>query len=285
MPEIGFSLQPQYRQPFAQVIALLKASGFSAVSPVWSPELDLDSLAACLEAHNMRFQSLHAPHWGISLLWNPDDPASADVRNNILRCIDACAQHQIPTMVIHGWQGLIYTFPSEPLNFSNFDCVVEHAREQGVCVAFENLEGEEYLEALMMRYLDQSHVGYCWDSGHDHCYPHATDFLEAYGDRLIMTHLNDNLGLRDLSGIPSGDDDLHFLPYDGNIDWNHAISRLKNKPQQATLNFEIKLRYQAPSSEDLIYSQLSLKQFLNIAGERARRIAALYEKITAENES
>ena len=72
MSEIGFSLQPQYRQPITQVIALLKDSGFAAVSPVWSSELDLDSIAASLYKHNMTFQSLHAPHWGISLLWNPE---------------------------------------------------------------------------------------------------------------------------------------------------------------------------------------------------------------------
>ena len=282
MSEIGFSLQPQYRQPITQVIALLKDSGFAAVSPVWSSELDLDSIAASLYKHNMTFQSLHAPHWGISLLWNPDDPVSIEVRNNVMCCIDACAQYQVSTMVMHGWQGLVYTFPSEPLNFRNFDAIVNYAQQRGVSIAFENLEGEEYLEALMMRYRDATHVGYCWDSGHDHCYPHETDFLKAYGDRLIMTHLNDNLGLRDPSGIPTGDDDLHFLPYDGNIDWDHAISRLKNKPRQAILNFEIKLRHQAPNPADLIYSRLSLEQFLHIAGERARRIASIYDNATVQ---
>lgn len=282
MSEIGFSLQPQYRQPITQVIALLKDSGFAAVSPVWSPELDLDSIAASLYKHNMTFQSLHAPHWGISLLWNPDDPVSTEVRNNVMRCIDACAQYQVSTMVMHGWQGLVYTFPSEPLNFRNFDAIVNYAQQRGVSIAFENLEGEEYLDALMMRYRDATHVGYCWDSGHDHCYPHATDFLQSYGDRLIMTHLNDNLGLRDPSGIPTSDDDLHFLPYDGTVDWDHAISRLKSKPRQAILNFEIKLRHQAPNPADLIYSQLSLEQFLHIAGERARRIASIYDNATVQ---
>ena len=200
-----------------------------------------------------------------------------------MRCIDACAQFQVPIMVMHGWQGLIYRFPSEPLDFGNFDIIVNYARQKGVSIAFENLEGEEYLEALMTRYQDQPHVGYCWDSGHAHCYPHETDFLKAYGDRLIMTHLNDNLGLRDPSGIPTGDDDLHFLPYDGNIDWDHAISRLKEKPGQSTLNFEIKLRYKAPNPADLLYSQLSMEEFLRLAGERARRIASIYDSFASEN--
>lgn len=283
MTRIGFSLQADYGLPITQVIALLKASGFTAVSPVWSQDLDLDSIAESLAEHNMTFQSLHAPHRGISTLWNPDDPVSVEIRSNIMRCIDACAQFQVPIMVMHGWQGLIYTFPSAPLDFGNFDVIVNYARQKGVSIAFENLEGEEYLEALMTRYQDQPHVGYCWDSGHDHCYPHETDFLKAYGDRLIMTHLNDNLGLRDPSGIPTGDDDLHFLPYDGNIDWDHVISRLKEKPGQSTLNFEIKLRYEAPNPADLLYSQLSMEEFVRLAGERARRIASIYDSFAAEN--
>lgn len=278
MPGIGFSLQAQYSQPMAQVVALLSESGFSAVSPIRSPECDLASLSACVRKHNMTIQSLHAPHKGISSLWQPDSPTSAQVQQNIMGCVDACKEFDIPIIVLHCWQGLIYTFPSFPLDFRFFDRMMEHAGKQGVAVAFENLEGEEYLQALMARYSDLPHIGFCWDSGHDHCYPHKTDFLEAYGDRLIMTHLNDNLGLRDPGGIPSGMDDLHFLPYDGNINWPHAIDKLKKAAKQEILNFEFKICSKSTDPADLIYTQLTLEQFLHTAGDRAREIATLYEK-------
>ena len=217
MTEIGFSLQARYDCPQEQVIGLLKEAGFSAVSPVWSPELPLDLLSAQVQKHKMVIQSLHAPHGGLAYLWNSKDPQSVKAQGNILSCIEACAQYRIPIAVVHGWQGLTYTFPDAPLDFTAFDRIVDFAGRKNVSIAFENLEGEEYLEALLTRYRDLPHIGYCWDSGHDHCYPHKTDFLEAYGDRLIMTHLKDNLGLRDPGGVPTGNDDLHFLPYDGNI--------------------------------------------------------------------
>lgn len=282
MPNIGFSLQAQYTLPITRVIALLKTFGFSAVSPVWSPDLDLDTLSNCVHTHGMTIQSLHAPHKDIPLLWKPNSSSSLQVQDRILRCIDACAQFHIPVMVIHGWQGLFYTFPKDPLDFRFFDSMVVYARQQGVCIAFENLEGEEYLEALMIRYRDQQHVGFCWDSGHDHCYPHKMDFLNSFGHRLIVTHLNDNLGLRDPDGIPSGVDDLHFLPYDGTIHWENALRRLKNAPKQTTLNFEIKVRSHSKNLSDLPYTQIPLEQFLEAAGERAHRIAELYTKIMAE---
>ena len=283
MVSLGFSLQPQYALPIANVIDLLASSGFSAVSPLWSPELDLEHLAACTDAHGMTIQSLHAPHKGIPLLWEPDNSDSADVQAAALGCIDACAAFQIPITVLHCWQGLFYTFSKEPLNFRFFDTLVEYARKKGVSIALENLEGEEYLHALMARYHDQPHIGFCWDSGHDHCYPHKQDFLEPFGHRLMMTHINDNLGLRNPDGIPSGDDDLHFLPYDGNIQWEQVLTKLKNAPKQAILNFECKHRPRSKAPADQLYTQLPLEAFVQTAANRARRIAALYEKIMTEN--
>ncbi len=280
MVGIGFSLQASYSCPQSQVIDLLHRAGFSAVSPVYSPELALGDLADSVSKHSMTIQSLHAPHGGLAYLWNSKAPQSAATQKKILDCIDACADFQIPLTVVHGWQGLDYTFPDTPLDFSVFDRIVDHAGERNVSIAFENLEGEEYLEALLTRYRDRSYIGYCWDSGHDHCYPHRTDFLEAYGDRLIMTHLNDNRGLRDPDGVPTGDDDLHFLPFDGNICWEKALGRLKNLPRQKILNFEIKKRSFSTTPEDLIYDALSPEEFFRLSGHRARQIADLYEQIT-----
>lgn len=284
MVKLGFSLQAQYDCPQEQVIALLRQAGFSAVSPVWAQDLDMDTLAACVRENGMTIQSLHAPH-GVYLLWEPDHPDSASVQDRIIGCIDACARYQVPVMVIHGWQGLQYTFPDTPLDFRFFDRMVDHAQRKNVSIAFENLEGEEYLAALLNRYRNRSHIGFCWDSGHDHCYPHKTDFLKSYGDRLIMTHLNDNLGLRSPDGIPAATDDLHFLPYDGSIQWKLAMGRLKNLPAQSILNFEIKKRSKSTAPGDLLYDPLSPEEFFRLAGQRARRIAQLYETMAAESTS
>lgn len=279
MVKLGFSLQTKYDRPLEQVIELLHLAGFSAVSPLWSPDLPMDNLTAQVQKCGMTIQSLHAPHAETASLWNPRDPSSAIPRNNILGCIEACANYQIPIAVVHCWQGLHYTFPDTPLDYSILDHIVDYAGMKNVSIAFENLEGEEYLLALMNRYKSLPHIGYCWDTGHDHCYPHKMDFLDAFGDRLIMTHLNDNLGLRDPGGIPTGKDDLHFLPYDGNICWESAIARLKGLPKQEILNFEIKKRSKSSAPEDLIYDSLSLEEFTNLAGHRARRIADLYEQM------
>lgn len=282
MTKIGFSLQPKYDLPLEEVARLLCEAGFSAISPVWSPSLDLESLAGCAARLGMKIQSLHTPHGANCKLWQPADPVCRETLSAILECIDDCQRFGVPIAVVHGWQGLIYTFEGGPLDFTAFDEMVAHAEKRGVTIAFENLEGEEYLEALQKRYRDRESVGYCWDSGHDHCYPHKTDFLAAYGQKLIMTHLNDNLGMRAKEGYPTPIDDLHFLPYDGTVDWNRAINRLKGMPRQSILNFEIKKRSASSDPEDLIYQDISTEEFIRLAGERARRIAALYDQIMSE---
>lgn len=279
IPQIGFSLQAQYDRPLSDVVSLLKKAGFSAISPLWSPELDMAGLARRVLEEDMDISFLHAPRKNPAPLWQPDSEAAADVLTYILQSIDVCDQFHISMLVMHGWQGLRYTFPEEPLDFRCFDRIVAYAQKKGVHIAFENLEGEEYLNALLTRYRDKTHVGFCWDSGHDHCYPHHADFLKAYGDRLIMTHLNDNLGVRDPSGVPDGKDDLHFLPYDGNIDWAHALYRLKNASPQNILNFEIKLRTKSGDAADLPYLHLPLEQFIEKAGDVARKIAIKYAEI------
>ena len=279
MVKMGFSLQAQYDCPNDRVVELLWEAGFSAVSPVYSPELPMEELANAAARNGMSIQSLHAPHGGIDRLWIPQDPICTKTKKGIFDTIDACARYGVPLIVIHGWQGLNYTFPAEPLDFSAFDDIVDYAEKKNILVAFENLEGEEYLAALMERYFGRKGIGYCWDSGHDHCYPHKTDFLKAYGDRLIMTHINDNLGYRNPSEHPTPIDDLHFLPFDGNIDWERELGRLKGLPRQEILNFELKKRSASKAQEDLLYDKMPAAEYFRIAGDRARKIADIYEKI------
>ena len=280
---LGFSLQSQYSLPMENIIALLADAGFSAVSPVWCGEAELERIAVCAPRHGMVIQSLHAPHKGIARLWEPDAPDSREAQAEIFRCAEACARFRIPVMVLHCWQGLHYTFPEEPLDFRFFDALVEQAHKLGISVALENLEGEEYLATLMARYQQLPHIGFCFDSGHDHCYPHKLDFLEQFGSRLLMTHLNDNLGLRDPSGIPSGDDDLHYLPFDGNLSWESCMGRLSRAPRQAILNFEFKTRSHSKDPGDLIYATRSVEDFIRSAARQARRVADIYEKRIMKN--
>ncbi len=271
LPQLGFSLEMEYDRPIAQVIALLQKAGFSAVSPLWGQ--DLAAICAC----GITVQSLHAPPKGMAMLWQPDTAESVPLQKSMLDSLSACARWDIPVLVVHGWQGMPYTFPGAPLDFSFWDRFVEHAQALGVAIAFENLEGEEYLAALLARYAGLSHIGFCWDSGHDRCYPHKLDFLKAFGDRLIMTHLNDNFGRQ--GDCYNSKDDRHLLPFDGNTDWDKQLGRLKTAKPQSILNFELKTLSHGIAT----YPQWTLEQFITEAGIRARQIAEKYAMCLPSN--
>ena len=276
MGKIGFSLSGSYSKPMPEVIRLLADVGFEAVSPLWQRDVNLDETVRAAEACGLVFQSLHGPLRGLPGMWTRDEMASASIREDVLASADACADYGFPMLVVHSWSGIEYTFREEDLYFGHFDALVDKACQKGIQIAFENLEGPEFLEALLKRYADVSNVGLCWDSGHEMCYTPTRDFLKDYGHRMIMTHLNDNYGVTDPEGRLQGTDDLHLLPYQGIADWDQILNRLKQARQQEILNFELKIRPKGDRCKVDLYSKMPLEQYFREAYQNASRVAARY---------
>ena len=279
-PKIGFSLQKKYSLSVQELLPLVRTSGFSAISPAWDADPKyLGTVADLAAMHELSIQSLHAPPSNAFRLWSSDPAISEELTLNILSAVDDCVRFHIPILVMHPWTGFQYTFDPEHLYFSNFDRIVHYALEHDIQIAFENLEGEPFLAALMHRYQALDSIGYCWDCGHEQCYSPKTDFLSLYGDRLIMTHLNDNRGLRDPNGNLASPDDLHYIPGDGIADWDRQVRRLKKAKPQHTLNFELKPVSFSTYEDDLIYVNMPLEQYIAQAGERALQIANKYTQV------
>ena len=276
MVKFGFSLQESYALPTAQVIGLLADAGFCAVSPGWQKDGDLEEIVRCAGQRNMAIQSLHGPLRGMPAMWSKDRETARPILQDLLQSAADCARFDIPLLVVHPWNGVNYTFPQEDLFFDHFDALVAQAEKAGIRIAFENLEGAEYLDALMARYAHCNTVGYCWDSGHELCYSPGADFLGRYGDRLIMTHLNDNMGVTDPSGRLQGTDDLHLLPGDGIVNWENTVRRLKDAAKQEILNFELKIRPKGDRCKLDLYSRIPLQQYFQEAYRRACHATAGY---------
>lgn len=264
--------------PSPALLKLLKQTGFDAVSPCWVPGFDETVVCEAAEAAGLALQSLHAPFGSCNKLWSADAAVHADALAEQLTALEVCARCGIPVLVAHTWIGFDYTFDAESLYFGCFDAMVARAKELGVRIAFENTEGEEYLFALLERYRDEPAVGFCWDSGHELCYNHGQDLLARYGSRLLVTHLNDNLGIRRFDGGTFWTDDLHLLPYDGIADWAENIRRLRQSAPLEYLNFELGRRSKPDRHENDVYAQMPEEQYYAEAYKRACRIAAGYVK-------
>ena len=276
--KIGISVGNNYDMPVHELVKMLKNTGFDAISPVWKNEETLSEAVISAEENGLTVQSLHAPFGKAAAMWSNDVSVSAPAIDELLSSLDACTKFGIPIMVVHTWIGFDYSFDAESLNFSNFDRLVACAKERNIKIAFENTEGEEYLFALMDHFREDETVGFCWDSGHEMCYNHSQDLLSKFGDRLIMTHLNDNLGISRFDGKTFWTDDLHLLPYDGIADWDDNIERLKGSKALDVLNFELTIVSKPHRHENDIYGKMGLEGYFAEAYKRACRIAYRYSR-------
>ncbi len=274
--KIGISINNNYPIPNRELITMLSQIGFDAISPKWDTEINMNEIAAISKEAGVTIQSIHAPYNKSDLLWDKDN--CTDAKDEILMSIDDCAKFNVEALVMHVWIGFDYTFDKQNLYFGAFDEIVAHAKSKGVKIAFENTEGEEYLFALMERYKDLSHVGFCWDSGHEMCYNYSKDLLAIFGDRLFMTHINDNLGISDFDGKIYWTDDLHLLPYDGIGDWEYNAKRLKKSRPLEFLNFELNIESKPNRHENDVYQQMTPLLYFTEAYKRACKIAYNYSK-------
>lgn len=276
--KIGISTGNDYGMPMSEVLQIIKNVGFDAISPALKSEATLAEVCAIAGELGLELQSLHSPFGRAQDMWSTDESVYTPAKNDLFVAIDACVRFKIPVVVVHVWKGFDYTFDADSLNYDNFDQVVRYAEERNVKIAFENTEGTEFLLALMARYKGNDTVGFCWDSGHEMCYNYSEDMLAMFGDRLIMTHLNDNLGISRFDGKTFWTDDLHLLPYDGIADWDYNVQRLKKARPMPILNFELGINSKPNRHENDTYAKMPLLQYFTEAYIRACRIAYRYSK-------
>ena len=274
---IGISISRKYAAAsLLEVLPLVKEAGFAAVSPLWGTAVDMPAVCATARQLGLALQSMHAPFGKCDTLWSDDPEFSQRAMAVTMAALDDCIACQVPVMVMHAWIDNGLSFDLSRPYFGNFDAIVEKATAGGVKIAFENTEGEEYLFALLAHYQDNPNVGFCWDSGHEKCYNHDMDLLAKFGDRLLVTHLNDNLGISDPGGEITYLDDLHLLPYDGVIDWQRTAQRLKSCAPLPYLNFELSLVSKPGRNENDGYAQMPLGDYFRLAWQRAKKVMEGY---------
>ena len=274
--KLGFSVGKRYDAPLRDVVKLLAEVGFYAVSPVWSADRCHEEAIRAARELGLELQSLHAPFGGAAAMWSNDEARWAPALEEQLLALEDCRRYEIPVMVAHTWIGFGDEVGDIAAGLSHFEVLVRRAEKYGVRVALENTEGLSYLEELLEHFHGNGTVGFCWDSGHEACYNGGNDLLSRFGDRLYMTHLNDNLGVSDPNGNIYWTDDLHLLPGDGSLDWENAVSRLRGARPLEILNFELKRDSIPGRHENDAYGRMTLEDYFTEAYRRACRIGEGY---------
>ena len=262
-----------------ELVRKYKAAGFDGFFTGWSGVGSVDALAKMAEAENMILQSIHAPFVHAADMWKEDDEPGEAALNELLLCLGDCKKLKVPIMVVHAYIGFEDKNPDpSQIGLTRFEKLVLEAEKADVKIAFENTEGEEYLDALMQYFVHSPNVGVCWDTGHEMCYNHSRDLLADYGDRLIATHLNDNLGISDFDGKTTFIDDLHLLPMDGIADWKKIGKRLDDCHYEGILTFELNILSKPGRHENDIYQRMTVDEYLAEAYKRACRVVAMRKR-------
>ena len=274
--KIGISLNNHYKIPTSEIVNIVSNVGFEAVSFEWEENVDLKASIDAAKNNGMILQSLHAPIVGSAKMWSENRDEYSSALSDLVDSLEVCAKFEIPVLVAHTWIGFDNIPEPTSAGFENYGKLVHRAKQLGISVAFENTEGDEHLFALMKHFENCNTVGFCWDTGHELCYNHSVDLLDKFGEKLIMTHINDNLGISRFDGKISWADDLHLLPFDGIIDWDYNIARLKKARKQEILNFELGINSKPGRHENEIMEKMSYEEYFTESYKRACRLAYRY---------
>lgn len=268
--------------PISENIAAAKNAGFDGIFHEWRNSEETAEYAREIKKHGLIYQSIHAPFTGMASVWDCDrdhDCDRSDTRGDayietLISCADDCSRYSVPIMVCHAFIGFKDHSPTE-IGLLRLERLVLHAEKRGIIVAFENTEGEEYLDAIMKRFDSSPALGFCIDTGHEMCYNRSKDMISLYGKKLCATHLNDNLGI-------TGDeitflDDAHLMPFDGKADWKRIAQRLNKFSFNGPLTFELTKNNKPGRNTHDIYADMDINQFSREAYYRACKFAKLMQ--------
>lgn len=264
------NLRDDFPLSYEAQIHVLHDLGFSGFFSHWREDLDIAALRRCGEREGMLYQSIHAPFRGTELLWT-DAPEGDAILARLMHCLQDCARNGIPVMVMHASLGFDRE-PAAPESPARFTPLFQAAEKCGVRLAVENVDHPRRFHAMMHYFKDSPALGFCWDTGHERCYSGGEDHLARYGQQLIATHLNDNLGMRGSSGQLDTRDDLHLLPYDGTADWDALMARLAHCGFRGPLTFELKHKGRPGQQECARYTAMAPEDYLREACRRAQQV-------------
>ena len=251
-------------------ISLLNRIGWDGFFTGWNRE-KLPAYAAAAKKHSMAYTSIHAPFTQVRYLWDEGE-LGEQVTDELIECVRDCAAYGVPVTVIHPFIGFGEHTPTEA-GLYNFGRIMDEADRLGVRLAFENVEGEEYLAAIFERYAGRPSLGFCLDTGHELCYNRGRDMLAEYGHALCYTHFNDNVGVtgKDIFWT----DDLHLLMGDGIADWPRIMSRIRGTGYDGYLTCELTFSNKPGKSTHDGYAAMGHEGFYALALERMRKIAEM----------
>lgn len=253
----GYNLSPHDRMRY------IKEAGFSGILLLWADYFDEDYKLFPEYARNagLYVENVHAPYMNANAFWE-DTISGQEAYQEIVTCVEDCAVHNIPTLVMHPENKNGTETVEPPCNFSigieRMKRIIDTAERLSVNIAVENMSRPEYLGRIFNN-IQSERLGFCFDSGHCNVFTPDIDLLSLYGDKLMALHLHDN----------NGAEDWHSLPFSGNVNWTDIAIKLKRVSYNGAITLEVgNKRFKHIDNPN---------EFLSLAVESAERMRCLCE--------
>ena len=247
------------------VLDMAHSQGFEAITTSLINVNEVYNLKNRAEKLGVEFGYLHAPFRAINTMWENGE-SYLNIYNDISEAITSASECGVNAVVTHVSSG--WTPPKiNDLGLSRFDSLVEFAEKKGVVLAFENLRVPEYLIKIKDRFVKCDNVRFCFDCGHENCYTKDVSWVDIFKEKLIATHIHDNVGVDPHD--KTADNDSHWLPLDGNCDYNGIIRRLDKYNYSGPLMLEV---FNTARKD---YFQMTAESFIKTCYDRITRISKL----------
>lgn len=242
----------------SETIDAIKKAGFKDVFVQWYNkewEYSQEEQLKYARKQGLNIIFAHLGYKNINDLWKECDEGNKLVEN-YKKDIKICKQNNIPMVVMHLTSKKVAPNYNE-IGLERIREIVNYAKELDIKVAFENTKIKGYLEYVIQN-LDNDNVGICYDAGH--CHVHFNDEFpyEMFKNKIFAVHLHDN----------DKSDDLHLLPFDGTIDWEKLIKKLRDCNYEGPITLEPCYRYD--------YLNLTLDEFYKKAYEVGKKISNMF---------
>ncbi|MFB9950942.1 sugar phosphate isomerase/epimerase family protein [Rhizobium puerariae] len=265
-----------YDEGIKRSLRLISEAGFTHIN--WNPDsgnsymlsdAEIAFTAEMVRASGLKVKSVHGTNGRnpiSEVQWRKDRRLGRETRRDILsphewqrqsgvelvrNRVDLAAAFGSPDIVMHIdiTDDVFRSTDAEEVFFTPLWASLEELQpyclKKGVKIAAETLfcaSSESFLllyDRLFDRFPEEF-IGLCLDTGHwEMIDPGACTVLEQFGDRLITTHINDNLGATD----------DHLLPFDGRIDWETVTRLIAGTRYEPPLNLETHIdRYSMPEA-------------------------------------
>lgn len=245
-------------------------AGFDGTFTGWK-EGQMQSVAQMLEKTGLYYQSVHAPFNNVNVLWDDGEAGDAEA-DRLIRCVRECSEIGVNLVIMH--TGKSSTLLPPPKGIERFEKIIKEAEKLDVVIALENTGTLVYLQTLFANFRGNKNVGFCFDTGHENGYTPDVDVLKEFGKPTCL-HLNDNMGK--FLEPAHWYDDAHMLPFDGTCNWEKITKDLNALGYAGDVTLEVMGNNRPDRNTHDIYKNLSYKEFLARACEKAKKFRSMLD--------